>query len=325
LSATCDHPSNNDPPAEAVPYLTTLSHQSLGDSEDAAKHVLFFALAYASLGRLATNSQEARAMNRHSSRQVVRDLRRIKRLRRLLSVLLFAAVVAVVRLPVWSYFNSGGVRGPRAATSVEAAPEGIAAARKGATAGDAVATHTEPSPETSQQRSPTVAATTDRDVEGPFGAEGGRWEPSLDLDHLGALAGRMACLFRAAPASEPGPAGGKQANDQAELADGSAEAPDAGIPAGQPNQTAAPETRTETMRIHNPQRNGGVVHYLVDGAAFSLHPGQWHELPAGAPLEITYDGGGNFGERRLLVRSGVFVFEVSAQHGWQLKPQERVQ
>lgn len=271
-------------------------------------------------------------MNRHFNKQVSRDLRRIKRLRRLLSVLLFAAVVAVVRLPVWSYFSNAGRGGTPPAKS-EAAPANEAASatvaeageQAGETAADVAATNTTLSRETSQQRSPTVRETASGDVKGLSDGEAARLEPPSDLGDVAALASRIAILLRPPPGFEPGSTGEvgeKQPNDPAQFPDRSTIAPEAGISAGQPNQTAASESETRTVRIHNPKRNGGVVHYLVNGAAFSLSPGQGQELSFDAPVEITYDGGGDFGERRLMVRSGVFVFDVSAQHGWQLKQKQ---
>jgi len=275
-------------------------------------------------------------MNRHTNRQVSRDLRRIKRLRSLLSILLFAAVVAVVRLPVWSYFQSAGRGGPPRVKSTEAAPAKEAAAasvaatgeKAGATVGDVAATKTTPSRETSQQRSPIVRETTSGDVEGRSDGEDARSEPPSELDDVAALANRIASLLGPPPGFKPGPtkeSGEKQSSVPGETPDRSTRGPGAGISAPQPNQTAASESARQTLRIHNPKRNGGVVHYLVDGAAFSLSPGEWQDLSADAPVKIIYDGGGDFGERRLVVRSGLFVFDVSPRHGWRLKDKEQGQ
>jgi hypothetical protein len=73
--------------------------------------------------------------------------------------------------------------------------------------------------------------------------------------------------------------------------------------------------------LHNPQRNGVSVNFLVGDVVHSLAPGEWQELPSTSVQEVVFDGGGDFGDRRLLVRSGVFVFHVSAQRGWELLKQ----
>ncbi|MFN0017766.1 MAG: hypothetical protein ACKVP0_05860 [Pirellulaceae bacterium] len=74
----------------------------------------------------------------------------------------------------------------------------------------------------------------------------------------------------------------------------------------------------EFLRLVNPRETGGEIHYEVDGASYSLLPGQFHQIPQGGEHEIEFHRGDNFGDVRLVLRKGVYVFAVGTI-GWQLE------
>jgi hypothetical protein len=71
--------------------------------------------------------------------------------------------------------------------------------------------------------------------------------------------------------------------------------------------------------LRNPLAIGGVVHYQVDEAFFSLQPGTEHRLDGANPRHVGFHRGGDFGEARLVLTTGHYVFTIG-DHGWDLQP-----
>jgi hypothetical protein len=87
-----------------------------------------------------------------------------------------------------------------------------------------------------------------------------------------------------------------------------------------PTSEATPEVKTaQSTRVllRNPPESGGVIHYLVDGAAFSLHPGQMHELDGERAPRVEFHRGAHFGDVVQSLSPGTYVFQVG-QEGWNL-------
>lgn len=71
------------------------------------------------------------------------------------------------------------------------------------------------------------------------------------------------------------------------------------------------------LRLVNPGETGGEVHYAVDGTPYSLSPGEYHELPRGAALQVDFHRGEDYGDANLVLREGVYIFRVGST-GWEL-------
>jgi hypothetical protein len=88
-----------------------------------------------------------------------------------------------------------------------------------------------------------------------------------------------------------------------------------------PPVDATPDVKTAQATgavLINPSDSGGVVHYLVDGAAYSLHPGQMHLLDSERAPRVEFHRGGAFGDAVLDLVAGRYVFHVT-QRGWTLE------
>ena len=84
-----------------------------------------------------------------------------------------------------------------------------------------------------------------------------------------------------------------------------------------------PEVKTASstrVLLVNPSTTGGVIHYLVNGATYSLYPGQMQELDGGQTLRVEFHRGGNFGDARRSLTPGRYEFQVTAD-GWKLVEQ----
>jgi hypothetical protein len=99
-------------------------------------------------------------------------------------------------------------------------------------------------------------------------------------------------------------------------------APAVARPAPEPGHAVPPAVppQAASVVITNPLESGGVVHYLLDDAVFSLHPGQSQHLGAGRAWQIRFHRGGNFGQAGYLLTEGVYSFQVTAR-GWDLTHQ----
>jgi hypothetical protein len=77
-----------------------------------------------------------------------------------------------------------------------------------------------------------------------------------------------------------------------------------------------PQPRHSGLSIYNPSRSGGAVHYLVNGQAHTLRPGESQELPTGRWL-IEFHRGGDYGDATSTLAGGSYRFEIT-RSGWQL-------
>ena len=91
-------------------------------------------------------------------------------------------------------------------------------------------------------------------------------------------------------------------------------------PAPLPVNDSIPEVKTARstgVLLSNPAESGGIIHYLVDGAAYSLHPGQMHELDGERAPRVEFHRGGQFGDAVYNLGPGKYVVHVT-QGGWNL-------
>ncbi|MBI3461561.1 MAG: hypothetical protein HY000_00660 [Planctomycetes bacterium] len=94
-------------------------------------------------------------------------------------------------------------------------------------------------------------------------------------------------------------------------------------PAPLADDATPPEVKTArstSVLLINPAESGGVIHYLVDGASYSLHPGQMHQVDGERKLRVEFHRGDNHGDAVHDLNPGTYVFQVTA-HGWALVEQ----
>ena len=68
----------------------------------------------------------------------------------------------------------------------------------------------------------------------------------------------------------------------------------------------------------SPDDTGGVVHYLVNGEAYSLGPGESHNLGPGDSWFIQFHRGADFGNVEYTIAQGVYAFQAT-ESGWDLQ------
>jgi len=108
-------------------------------------------------------------------------------------------------------------------------------------------------------------------------------------------------------------------------------------PTAVPSTAPSPEPRIEVARelpiqpekpapafLHlvNPRDSGGEIHYEVDGVGFSLLPGEYQQLPLGSEHEVEFHRGDNFGDAKVVIREGVYLFGVGST-GWKLEQTQK--
>lgn len=84
-----------------------------------------------------------------------------------------------------------------------------------------------------------------------------------------------------------------------------------------------PEVKTvssTSVLLMNPPDSGGVIHYVVDGATYSLHPGQMHQLDGEHSRRVEFHRGSAFGDASHVLSPGKYVFRVT-ENGWSLVEQ----
>ena len=91
--------------------------------------------------------------------------------------------------------------------------------------------------------------------------------------------------------------------------------PDVGPAVPAPTEKSNPPL----LRLVNPSDTGGDVHYAMDGATFSLRPGEYHEFPQGAARQVEFHRGDDFGYAKLELLEGIYEFGVG-DAGWNLTP-----
>jgi hypothetical protein len=90
-----------------------------------------------------------------------------------------------------------------------------------------------------------------------------------------------------------------------------------------PAADAPPEVKTArstSVVLINPPDSGGVIHYLADGAGFSLYPSQMHQLDAEHKLRVEFHRGGTYGDAVHDLGPGTYAFQVT-ENGWDLVEQ----
>jgi hypothetical protein len=73
------------------------------------------------------------------------------------------------------------------------------------------------------------------------------------------------------------------------------------------------------LRLANPIANGGDVYYAINKVSFSLSPGEYHSLPQTSACLVEFHRGGDFGNAKLQLQAGDYVFDVG-ETGWILTP-----
>jgi hypothetical protein len=88
--------------------------------------------------------------------------------------------------------------------------------------------------------------------------------------------------------------------------------------AARPADSIPPAAGQLLVIVVNPPDTGGAVHYAVDGALFSLLPGEFQRLDAQRPRQIQFHRGDNFGYADQRIAGGMHVFGVG-DTGWVLR------
>jgi hypothetical protein len=69
--------------------------------------------------------------------------------------------------------------------------------------------------------------------------------------------------------------------------------------------------------VTNPATNSATLNFQVDGAAYSLAPGETRDFDVSVPHVVQFDRGGGAGMARYSLTSGTYTFTPTAQ-GWEL-------
>jgi hypothetical protein len=71
------------------------------------------------------------------------------------------------------------------------------------------------------------------------------------------------------------------------------------------------------IKIVNPAANKTTLSYTLDGNPYTIAPGSGQDLTMDHPWVIEFNRGGNFGQARYGLESGLYTF-TSTDHGWEL-------
>jgi len=71
------------------------------------------------------------------------------------------------------------------------------------------------------------------------------------------------------------------------------------------------------VKILNPASNTATLSYTLDGQPHTIAPGSSQDLVMDHPWVIEFSRGGNFGQARYGLESGLYTF-TSTDHGWEL-------
>ncbi len=91
--------------------------------------------------------------------------------------------------------------------------------------------------------------------------------------------------------------------------------------AQEPHRHTTPPPRPRVLVLENPIENDGPVHFLVDGVAFTLLPGEtrrWESTTTDA-WQLEFHRGLSLGDAQFEFGPGIYRFDVSYQ-GWDLRP-----
>ncbi len=92
-------------------------------------------------------------------------------------------------------------------------------------------------------------------------------------------------------------------------------------PGDSENTTASPHGPTappENAVLLNPADSGGAVHYLVNGKAHALKPGETQDLGPGDSWSIQFHCGADFGNAEHTIARGDYAFQIT-ESGWDLQ------
>ncbi|MDR3635753.1 MAG: hypothetical protein P4L84_18270 [Isosphaeraceae bacterium] len=78
-----------------------------------------------------------------------------------------------------------------------------------------------------------------------------------------------------------------------------------------------------TVMIRNQDSSGLTINYAVNGTPYSTPNGSAQRLDVPPKAQIVFDRGGEFGEARYTLRSGVYDFQVT-DRGWELYKQRPI-
>lgn len=83
---------------------------------------------------------------------------------------------------------------------------------------------------------------------------------------------------------------------------------------------ASPDSpQPAVIRLVNPGDTGGDVHYAVNRMAYTLSPGECHEISTEGEMFVEFHRGGDFGYSKLPLQPGDYQFGVG-DAGWNLSP-----
>jgi hypothetical protein len=84
-----------------------------------------------------------------------------------------------------------------------------------------------------------------------------------------------------------------------------------------PTPTPGPMAAAPTITIVNAESAGAGVAFAINGVAHQSPAGSRQELAVAPDSNITYDSGGELGQRRYLIAPGLYEFRLTAE-GWAL-------
>jgi hypothetical protein len=72
------------------------------------------------------------------------------------------------------------------------------------------------------------------------------------------------------------------------------------------------------IKITNPATSGVTLSYVLNGVTYSIPPGHSQNLTLDRSWVISFSRGGKFGTARYGLQPGLYTFEPTADHGWEL-------
>jgi len=72
------------------------------------------------------------------------------------------------------------------------------------------------------------------------------------------------------------------------------------------------------IEITNPATSGVTLSYVLNDVTYSMAPGYGQNLTLDRSWVISFSRGGNFGPARYGLEPGLYTFELTADHGWEL-------
>jgi len=92
-------------------------------------------------------------------------------------------------------------------------------------------------------------------------------------------------------------------------------------PVSVPPDNVVPPPASDSLIVANPPEIGGPVHFTVNGAVYTLAPGEYVELAGRRQRLVEFHRGDDFGYAAHQLETGLHSFDVCPT-GWSLKPLE---